>query len=84
MVHLYTCDACVGGEHSKCAKVTPCEPGCYGGSKCTCGCNGDPDWMTPSKIHKEMMRQLKNIEKFEKASKKTPKNPMKIGGNFTE
>ena len=44
-MYLYNCGACIRGEHAKCERVHSCPPGQFGGSKCVCPCDGNPDYM---------------------------------------
>lgn len=74
MVYLYYCDACERGDHTNCERSSGCEKGHYGGRMCRCACHGDPLWNSPTKIHNELMEQLKNIEQFEKDSENVSKN----------
>jgi hypothetical protein len=48
MVYLYLCKACEDDNHKDCELGFPCPPGQFGGSKCTCQCNGNPKFGLPS------------------------------------
>lgn len=43
MVRLYTCDACLRGDHENCRRGFKAPPGVIGGSRCVCPCEGDPN-----------------------------------------
>lgn len=46
MVYIYTCQACEQGDHVNCEIGAPMSEGAVsGGSRCRCGCNGDPNWL---------------------------------------
>jgi hypothetical protein len=48
MVYLYLCKACEDEHHGECEKGFPAPPGVFGGSKCTCLCNGNPMFGLPT------------------------------------
>lgn len=43
-MRIYTCQACLDGNHEKCEGIILPLPGHYGGSRCRCGCNGKAGW----------------------------------------
>lgn len=70
MVKIYTCNACTENRHKDCELSKPSyPPGSYGGSRCLCACRGNPHFNDPDVIHRDIMRQLDKITKFEEASK---------------
>lgn len=71
MVYLYYCSACEKGKHKKCELGHPAPKGHYGGSKCRCPCSGDPLWNDPARIHAEFMKYLRDLDSFEKKSRKS-------------
>jgi len=39
-MRLYLCVHCQNDQHHNCERTIPARPGEYGGSKCTCPCDG--------------------------------------------
>jgi len=60
-MRLYTCEACINGQHEKCELITRVEPGRWGGSKCKCPCEGNPNFNDPKEIHESLMKLLEKI-----------------------
>jgi hypothetical protein len=74
MVKIYTCQACTENRHKDCELSKPSyPPGSYGGSRCLCSCNGNPHFNDPDVIHRELMKQLDKITKFDEESMKESK-----------
>ena len=70
MVCIRKCNECINGNHKDCALSENCKAGHFGGSMCSCPCHGNPNFNNPNHIHKELMRELENIQKFEERSSK--------------
>jgi sRNA-binding carbon storage regulator CsrA len=66
MVYLYFCRACEQNRHKDCELGKPSRPGTYGGTKCKCGCGGDPNWGKSPISFKQLndkVCQILNVEK---------------------
>lgn len=71
MVYIYWCQACEKGDHANCDIGTPMAKGCVsGGSKCRCGCNGDPDWNSPQRLQADLQKLMESIINHQEVSKK--------------
>ncbi len=68
MVRIYTCEACERGDHAHCERWHPAPPGFFGGSRCVCPCEGDPDYM--EKGLAAIRKRAADILKFEEQSRK--------------
>lgn len=55
MVKLYLCRWCQKGKHGKCERSTSVPKGQFGGSRCTCGCDGNKNW---GKIQKDIFKNF--------------------------
>jgi hypothetical protein len=61
-MRIHTCDHCQRGDHARCELTKSVPPGHFGGSKCICACNGDPNWRArQQKEQEEELRRLSSM-----------------------
>ena len=70
MVCLYTCGACLKGDHVNCERGHPAPKGVFGGSSCICHCRGRSEEQMKADDEKWFEEQMKKIDEFENISKK--------------
>lgn len=71
MVYLYLCGACKEGRHEECEIAHPTPKGVYGGSKCTCCCNGRSIEQMAKDDAEWAQNRLQAIHDFEVTSKES-------------
>lgn len=66
-MRLYLCHLCETEDHAKCERSTPCPPGHFGGSRCTCPCQGHQNWRErQEKEHKAWFKKrMKLLDKLD-------------------
>ena len=78
MCRLYTCNACLDGEHEKCEKGYG-KKGCFGGGMCVCRCMGRSEKKWKADEDKAWEAHKKAVFSVEERAKRTRK-PIIIGG----